>query len=197
MMPAGMPAGPCETHPGLPLQPLLALCDRLALPLCLFDDHAAIIWCNASARALAASRRRRRGNDSGVALFADLQRRLKHQIGSVRSWPGDRIEAAVERFGDTSIDLVRVIDGDSAFVIGLFTRKVANDRTIRQKQLVKFGLTATECWIAEQMLGGHTTVEITHASTITLSTVRTHIKHIYSKLGVHCREKMRAKLETG
>lgn len=174
------------------METFLAVCDRLALPLCLFDERAALVWCNASAREMATGHSRR-GQSGFVALFAELQCRLRQQIGSARYWTGDRIDAAVEALADTIIELVRIIDGDAVFVVGLFLRKPAAERGVRQR-LARFGLTRTETWIAEQMLGGRTTAEITQANNVSLHTVRTHIKHIYSKLGVHCREKMIAKL---
>jgi DNA-binding CsgD family transcriptional regulator len=181
------------SHPiaALPIELAAQICNSLTLPLLLFDDHAGVIWCNESGRQLTKAHATKGGR---LTLILDVQRRLKHHIRSARWWPSDRIEIADSIPGKVAAELVRFIVGKSVFVIGVIHPAESTSSVALRKRLTNFGLTPTEQEVAEQMLAGRTTSEIAQINAITLQTVRTHIKRIYYKMGVHCREKMISKL---
>jgi DNA-binding CsgD family transcriptional regulator len=57
-----------------------------------------------------------------------------------------------------------------------------------------FGLTASERDIAQALSSGFTAEAVAHKLQISIKTVRTHIRHVYSKLGVSSREELFHKL---
>jgi DNA-binding CsgD family transcriptional regulator len=57
-----------------------------------------------------------------------------------------------------------------------------------------FGLTASERDIAQALSSGYTADAVAHKLRTSIKTVRTHIRHVYSKLGVSSREELFHKL---
>lgn len=53
-----------------------------------------------------------------------------------------------------------------------------------------FGLTAAEAKIVEQLIQGVAAEEIAALLQVSINTVRTHISHVYEKLGITCREEL-------
>lgn len=53
-----------------------------------------------------------------------------------------------------------------------------------------FGLTAAEAKIVEQLIQGVGAETIAAALRVSINTVRTHISHVYEKLGITCREEL-------
>jgi DNA-binding CsgD family transcriptional regulator len=177
----------------LPLHLVIAVCDCIALPLFLVDQDARVIWRNQSARVQAPFHGDFDGEDATDSI---LQRRLRHHVRAVASWPSDRIEVGLDVLSESNAELVRIpIDSDFLVLVRIMRNEDFLTPTLRPR-LARFGLTPTERVIAEQMLSGRTTMEIAKNNAITLQTVRTHIKRVYSKLGVHCREKLALKLQS-
>ncbi|MBQ9777556.1 MAG: helix-turn-helix transcriptional regulator [Clostridia bacterium] len=56
------------------------------------------------------------------------------------------------------------------------------------------GLTAKECEVLERMLAGESRKQIAADLHVSENTVKTHVKHIYEKLGVSGREEIQALL---
>ncbi|MEN8160987.1 MAG: helix-turn-helix transcriptional regulator [Myxococcota bacterium] len=61
----------------------------------------------------------------------------------------------------------------------------------------RYGFTPTECEVAEQLASGAGLGMIAESLGITLNTVRGHLKHLYSKAGVHRQAELVAKLLLG
>jgi DNA-binding CsgD family transcriptional regulator len=57
-----------------------------------------------------------------------------------------------------------------------------------------FGLTQAEHRVVLQMLGGNTVTIIAETLHLSVGTVRTHVKHLYSKVGVTSREELLGRL---
>ncbi len=57
-----------------------------------------------------------------------------------------------------------------------------------------FGLTAAEQQIVRRLVNGQSATDISEALGIAVLTVRTHIKRAYSKIGVHSKEQLFARL---
>lgn len=53
-----------------------------------------------------------------------------------------------------------------------------------------FGLTAAEAKVVEQLIQGISAEGIAAALSVSINTVRTHICHVYEKLGITCREQL-------
>lgn len=58
-----------------------------------------------------------------------------------------------------------------------------------------FNLTISEYRVLEKMLDGYTADDISAEGRLSVETIRTHIRHIYSKLGVASREALFARIQ--
>ncbi len=61
-------------------------------------------------------------------------------------------------------------------------------------QASRYGFTPTECEVAQHLTAGAALGDIAAALGITLNTVRGHLKHLYTKAGVHRQAELVAKL---
>jgi len=61
----------------------------------------------------------------------------------------------------------------------------------------RYGFTPTECEVAQRLATGSALESIAAALGITLNTVRGHLKHLYTKAGVHRQAELVAKLLAG
>lgn len=77
--------------------------------------------------------------------------------------------------------------------IGLTIRSHAPDFDMPDLRQL-FSLTAAEEQVIRQLLKGRSSAEIAQESEISVLTVRTHVKRAYSKLGIHSKEQLFAKL---
>jgi DNA-binding CsgD family transcriptional regulator len=75
--------------------------------------------------------------------------------------------------------------------VALMLIEAQSERRYLWADLIKaFGLTRTEAVIARRMVDGSGAVEIAEALSVSIETVRTHIRRLYAKLSVNNREKM-------
>jgi NarL family two-component system response regulator LiaR len=92
--------------------------------------------------------------------------------------------------------IVAAVRGEAAISRALAMRLVEDLR--RQGRAgaglrpVRSPLTAREWEILDHLCAGRTTEEIARGLVLATDTVRTHIKHVYRKLGVHTREEATA-----
>lgn len=72
------------------------------------------------------------------------------------------------------------------------------DRFSKQMTTVRefFGLSAREAEVAELIARGYTVAHIAEQLFVSENTVRTHSKHIYTKLGIHKRQELIALVES-
>lgn len=79
----------------------------------------------------------------------------------------------------------------AAAAIGLmFYPKALRNRHIWGDMGVAFGLTKAEAAVAKRMVNGQAADEISVDLGVSIETVRTHIKRLYSKMGVSSREQL-------
>jgi DNA-binding NarL/FixJ family response regulator len=89
--------------------------------------------------------------------------------------------------------IVEVIDGGAPMTGQIARRVIEVFRKPAREDLSKAQLTAREKEILELIAKGYSNKEIASQIEVTVSTVRTHIEHIYEKLHVHCRTQAAAK----
>jgi DNA-binding CsgD family transcriptional regulator len=171
----------------LPISLAQELVDIIDIPICVFGEDMSVIWHNRSSRRLTAGR-------SNPFESPALQKKLQKAVGAVRHWRGDKMHLVRSGVRSKKLQLFRIVQGDQVFVIALLANKHTAKSDDATQRLSGYGLTRMECAIVEQLLHGHTPAEIAKTNMVTLETVRTHIKHAYSKMDVHCREKLFAKI---
>lgn len=91
-----------------------------------------------------------------------------------------------------------VASGMSAGVLDFNTVGKVRDRFSKQMTMVRefFGLSAREAEVAELIARGYTVAHIAEQLFVSENTVRTHSKHIYTKLGIHKRQELIALVES-
>ncbi|MDQ8757999.1 LuxR C-terminal-related transcriptional regulator [Sphingosinicella sp. LHD-64] len=77
--------------------------------------------------------------------------------------------------------------------IGLTFLRTTSFRALHADVERAFRLTPSEYRVLLRMIDGHTAEEIAGATRLSIETVRSHIRHIYAKMGVASREAMFAK----
>jgi DNA-binding CsgD family transcriptional regulator len=173
------------TQQGLEADIAWQLMDVIDVPLCVFDEDMSVVWANESARLLF---------DEADTSPSALAPRLREAVRAATDWEGGKTELTLPGAPDTRVRLFKLPGGKRTFVAGRFSQSGAAPPGEPAERLAALGLTRTESRIAAAMLCGGTAVEIAEANRIALQTVRTHLKHIYTKLGVNCREKMFARI---
>lgn len=175
------------------------LLEAFEVPFFLFTPDAAVAWLNAPARGLL-DRMGLSLNADGIICSAGVlsrkvdasQVRLREAFRAVCGWKGGWTEIALPGLPNTQLQLYRlVLDGES-YVACVPTPKRRYERP--RPRLTAYGLTETERKIAGQLVKGQSVSEIASQSGNTILTIRTHVKHIYSKIGVNTRAQMIAQL---
>lgn len=91
--------------------------------------------------------------------------------------------------GHVIVRFSTVESADSTAVFGLTIRRAATHRSTPAVDLARvFGLTAAEIRVVRKLLDGLTAEDAAAELTIGIETVRSHIRQIYSKMGVRSRE---------
>ncbi len=89
--------------------------------------------------------------------------------------------------------IIEVVDGGAPMTGQIARRVIEVFRKPVRSDLSKAQLTTREKEILELIAKGYTNKEIASHIQVEVSTVRTHIEHIYEKLHVHCRTQAAAK----
>jgi len=87
------------------------------------------------------------------------------------------------------IDRLAMADAAAAYVLVLHS-STASDRYLWSDFGPVFSLTRSEVGIVKQLLAGNSAEQIAQTLCISLDTVRTHIKRVYTKSGVSSREQL-------
>ena len=74
---------------------------------------------------------------------------------------------------------------DPALALILFERRALDHRTLREHFLNAYGLSRSEQLVAHEILAGRTVTEAAEATNLSLATVRSYMKQVFSKTGVH------------
>lgn len=175
--------------------------ENVGIPLCVFNENAAVVWLNAPARHLFDQIRLRVDQDGEIrqthpphGRTKSLRGRIKAAIRAVNTWPSGATEIDISQALGFTLKLFRTSGCQNALIAGVLEPRASGAPAQAESCLTAYGLTKTEKKIVEQLIQGRTAFEIASLNRIAVHTVRTHIKHIYSKMGVNCREKMYAQL---
>jgi DNA-binding CsgD family transcriptional regulator len=177
----------------------LQFLDVFEIPLFLFTADATVAWLNTPARRLL-KRIKLNLNTEGVIRPDGFPTRkaeailasLRDEFRTAHGWKDGPTEVVLSGLPNTLLHFCRLdLDGE-AFIACVPTVQHKPDHLL--SRLSSYGLTETEKKIASQLIKGQTVSEIASRNGNTVLTVRTHIKHIYSKIGVNSREKMFAHL---
>lgn len=180
--------------------------DDLALKWLALDTHARMIvdqrlgirWTNDEA-ARELGRRRDIESDTGMlrTINRGLQRQLQDFVGTctskLASWNlprGDGDGHLIIRAQRLSVD-----DMAAGCTYGLLFFGTGRDFEPQYANLDKvFSLTASEHRVLLAMIGGHDAIAAATLLDVSIETVRSHIRNIYSKIGVASREALFFKL---
>lgn len=155
-------------------------------------DDLALHWCNAAGRALLERRDPlllcgdvvRPRNPADTRRFQEFLARARSDVSVLCLADHDReahlLTAAVRLPG-------RFVGLTASFACDELERHWADLREA-------FGLTASERDIAQALASGLTAEAVARRLRTSVKTVRTHIRHVYSKLGVSSREELFHKL---
>jgi DNA-binding CsgD family transcriptional regulator len=157
------------------------------------DDDLVLQWCNGAARSLL--ERRDPLLLSALALRtgnAGCNRRLQEFVrGAGRAIS---ILCLPDAAGEDHllISAVRLQQGGTVGLTAFFASGGIDCQWADLREA--FGLTACEREIAQALASGHTAEAVAQKLQTSVKTVRTHIRHVYSKLGVSSREELFHKL---
>jgi DNA-binding CsgD family transcriptional regulator len=156
------------------------------------SDELVLLWCNSAGRCLLERRDPlllcgdavRPRNPAESRRFQDFVRRTSPEVSVL-------CLADHDREGHLLAAAVRLPGG----LVGVTACLAADEPEPRWADLREaFGLTASEREIAQALSSGLTAEAVAQKLQTSVKTVRTHIRHIYSKLGVSSREELFHKL---
>jgi DNA-binding NarL/FixJ family response regulator len=99
--------------------------------------------------------------------------------------------------GEVIRSIIEVVEGGAPMTGQIARRVIEAFRKPAPKELKEAQLTAREKEILQLIAKGYANKEIASQLDVGVSTVRTHIEHIYEKLHVHCRTEAAAKYLVG
>lgn len=175
--------------------------EQVAMPLFLISVDLRVTWVNTSGRSLMDHLGLRidsfgaiRGNDSQVDMkVQNAKRQLRLMIADHAKWKNGTMTLSLPDFSGGQIQLYALSTNGLA-LLGCAVTAAGSEAKDLSALLAKYGLTMTEKKVVGMMAQGATASEIARTNGSSLLTVRTHIKRIYAKMGVHSREKMFARI---
>ena len=157
------------------------------------DHDLNLRWCNKAGRALLSGR--------GPLLLRDgvLRPRVKSEaarFGAFMRSATDQVSAYCMRTGEDLHHLVLVARALDSLPLTAVTAYFSGEAFLYAWADLcgAFGLTGVERETAQALAGGFTAEGIAQRTRTSVKTVRTHIRHVYSKLGVSSREELFHKL---
>ena len=175
--------------------------EQVSIALFLVSDDLRAIWVNASGRSLMKQLGLRqdsfgvvRGNTRELELAVQNARRVLQQAVADRAnWKNGTTTLTMADYPNGQLQLYTLsINGIS--LIGCAVTTAGSEARDLSALLTEYGLTSTEKKVVRMLTRGATASEIARTNGSSLLTIRTHIKRIYAKMGVHSREKMFARL---
>jgi DNA-binding CsgD family transcriptional regulator len=176
------------------------LAETLDVPLFLLDENLDFLWLNARALRFLEHMHAADGGEahSSAKISGRKADRIRHGVGDALAaagvWSGDSARIPVPGTPNTQLRLYRLTYEGRRFISGMIVQQPPGIAESAVSNLSAYGLTKVEKKIAGQLIRGRTAAEIAIENGSALLTVRTHIKRIYSKMGVNCREKMFAQI---
>jgi DNA-binding CsgD family transcriptional regulator len=163
-------------------------------PMLVFSRDGRLVWMSRRATALlSTSLGRTRDLDApfreaalrllAIEPHTDLPRQLTLEVAT--HGPGAALRAGL--FSS------RTVDSDEPYVIVAIEEPSAPP-VVDSLCVERFGITKSELAVVRELLTGAGTREIASRLFVSQATVRTHLKHIYEKAGVHSRVELIVKL---
>lgn len=175
--------------------------EQVAVPLFLVSADLRVTWVNTSGRGLMNQLKLRidsfgaiRGNDPQTdAKVQNAKRQLRLMIADHGKWKDGTMTLSLPDFSGGQAQLYALSSNGMA-LLGCAVTTASSEAKDLSALLARYGLTTTEKKVVGMMAQGATASEIARTNGSSLLTVRTHIKRIYAKMGVHSREKMFARI---
>lgn len=174
--------------------------ETIDVPLFLLDENLTFLWLNARTRRLLEQGNQADADDGfpegdiSVPMADVVRNRVGEALRSANAWSGDTALIPLPETPDMRLKLYKLVEGGRLFIAGMIVQQSPGTAESTASNLTAYGLTKVEKKIAGQLIRGLTAAEIAIENGSALLTVRTHIKRIYSKMGVNCREKLFAQL---
>lgn len=189
------PAPPASPLDGLANYALLWL-DRQPLPHVMLSKELTILWANAKAHAALADKRDVQScTDTFAAVDPDQQQDLRDfLIGSTSSlsiWSMPRADGD----GRVIFRAQRLEGTPSSIIIVTFFGSGSDFQPAYDELDRIFRLTNAQHGVLMDLLSGHDVESIARLRKVSVETVRTHVRVIYSKIGVKSREALFHKLQ--
>ena len=175
--------------------------EAVDIPLFLFDTDATVLWLNPRARKFLERSKMYVGPEGLVRSdtipnwkIKAVRSRLRDALRAAPDWDGGTSKVVQSSLTNAKFHMNKLGPDDDRAIACVVIEHPSQKPDNLLSQFSKYGLTETEKRIASRLMEGETASEIAANIGIALLTVRTHIKRIYSKLGVNCRGKMFAQL---
>lgn|GEM_PF-1018884 len=163
--------------------------DRQPLPHVILSEGLKILWVNAKDRTILADQRDVHSLDQSFAAVApehqqELRDFLTSSGSSLTSWSMPRSNGD----GRVIFRAQRLEEGSSSVIMVSFFGSGSDFQSTYADLDRVFKLTKAQLGTLLDLLGGHDADTVARLRNISVETVRTHIRVIYSKIGVNSRE---------
>jgi DNA-binding CsgD family transcriptional regulator len=161
-----------------------------AVPLLLITPDLTVLWCNDAAQSFR-DRWPNIGVDAGRLFLAERTRTtaLRDRLATIETKAVAWVcEISGARF-IFKIEPVRPEGRDAAFLVTIQPMD-ETDRYLWADMAAAFGLTASENRVVRLLISGLSVEALARDLSISIETVRTHVRRVYAKLGVNGREQM-------
>lgn len=161
-----------------------------AAPLLLITSDLTVLWCNAAAQAFR-DQWPNIGVDAGRLFLAERSRTtaLRDRLATIETlvvaWVCDVSDV---RF-IFRIEPLRPEGQDAAFLVTIQPMD-ESDRYLWADMAAAFGLTVSENRVVRLLISGLSVEALARELSISIETVRTHVRRVYAKLGVNGREQL-------
>lgn len=179
-----------RSAPPSPTMLLFRWADNDPLPRLIIDERRRLHWTNSAANAELANGLTLAELNGQLIIKGPGQPEAFNQfIAGAGIEPSCFCVPAPDGNGHTIISCQELAASSRTRYFGLLFRRAGRKTQIRCSALDQaFGLTRAEIRTLTALMDGSTAEEISHDHGTTVSTIRTHIKSIYSKLEVRSRE---------
>jgi DNA-binding CsgD family transcriptional regulator len=163
--------------------------DRQPRPHVILSEDLTILWTNARARTILADQRDIHSRDQTFAAIAPEHQQELHDFlassgSSLASWSMPRSDGD----GRLIFRAQRLEDSASSVIMVSFFGSGSDFQSVYADLDRVFKLTKAQLGTLLDLLGGHDADTIAQLRNVSVETVRTHIRIIYSKIGVNSRE---------
>ena len=163
--------------------------DRQSVPHVILSEDLTILWVNAKAQTILADQRDIRSHDQTFAAVApeyqqELQDFLTSTGPSLTSWSMPRTDGD----GRVIFRAQRLEEASSSVIMLSFFGSGSDFQSANADLDRVFKLTKAQLGTLLDLLNGHDADTVARLRNVSVETVRTHIRIIYSKIGVNSRE---------